>query len=312
MVNPNILSEKQKIRRNRRMTYTSDTIFDIFNYLFVTIIFIAVLYPVLHVCSASVSRASAIISGKVGILPVGFSLEAYKLVFNYPGIIDGYKNTVFYTLVGTLISVVLTVMAAYPLSRKDLPGRNIIMFLFTFTMLFSGGLIPTFLLVRNLGIYNTIWAILLPPALSTYNVIVTRTFFQTSIPVELLEASQIDGCGNLKFIVSIVLPLSGPIIAVNCLYYAVGQWNNYYNAMIYLQSKELYPLQTYLREILVQNSFDNTILIGSDVHTIAKKQELQTIMKYALIVVSSVPLIIAYPFVQKYFVKGVMIGSLKG
>lgn len=204
----------------------------------------------------------------------------------------------------------MTLLAAYPLSRKDLDGRNILMFLFVFTTMFSGGLIPTYLLIKDIGILNTPWAMLLPGAINMWNMIVTRTYFQTSIPNEILEAAKIDGCSDYRFLWKIVLPLSRPIIAVIALFYAVSHWNQFFNALIYLKKQNLYPLQVVLRDILVQNDVDVSML--ADTEDAAKREGLRELLKYALIVVSSVPMMAIYPFVQKHFVKGVMIGSLKG
>ena len=219
-------------------------------------------------------------------------------------------NSFYYAVLGTSINLVMTCLAAYPLSRKDLRGRNLIMGLFTFTMFFSGGLIPGFLLVSDLGMMNTVWAMVLPGAISVYNMILARTYFQSSIPVELLEASQIDGCNNTRFILKVVIPLSKPILAVLCLYYAVGHWNSYLNALLYLNDARRYPLQIVLRDILMLTQVDFSESL--DTEFLLKQQEIATLMKYSLIIVASLPVLIAYPFVQKYFVKGVMIGSLKG
>lgn len=291
----------------------NDVFFDICNYAVVTIIFLIVLHPLVFVISSSISSPMAVMQGRVKLFPVGFDLTAYKTIFQYGDIFIGYRNSLFYSVVGTAINVILTVMAAYPLSRKDFYGRNVLMFIFTFTMYFGGGLIPSYLLVKDLGMINTIWAMMIPGALSVYNVIITRTFFQTSIPDGLLEAASIDGCGNTRFLLSIVLPLSGPIIAVNALFYAVGHWNSFFDALLYLSKRQLFPLQIFLREILVQNQIDYANVRSSgQIEELLKKQEVINLLKYALIVVASIPLMVVYPFVQKYFVKGLMIGSIKG
>lgn len=260
--------------------------------------------------SASISSPAAVINGDMWLWPVGITFDGYRAVFNNPRIITGFQNSLFYTVTGTFVSVVLTILAAYPLSRRDLAGRNVIMFLFLFTMLFGGGIIPTYLTVRWVGILDTRWALIIPAAISVWNVIITRTFFQTTIPDELLEASQLDGASDFRFVWDNVIPLSGPIIAVNALFYAVGQWNTYFNALIYLTDPSLFPLQLILREILVQNqvNFDQI----SNVEEMIRRQDLRDLLKYALIVVASVPVLIIYPFVQKHFVRGIMIGSLKG
>lgn len=288
----------------------SDRVFTVINYAMLSIFLIVVLYPLIYVVSASFSSSSAVLSGKVWLWPVEPTLEGYRAVFKNTMVAKGFMNTLFYTLAGTVINLILSVMAAYPLSRKDFRGRSVFMLLFVFTMLFNGGLIPTYLLVKDLGMIDTIWSMLIPGALSVWNVIIMRTYFQTTIPQELLEASQLDGCTDFRFLWRIVLPLSGPILAVIALFYAVGHWNQYFNAMIYLKSADLYPLQLVLRDILVQNEV-NIEMLG-DAKTAAARQGLRELLKYSLIVVTSVPLLIVYPFLQKFFVKGVMIGSLKG
>ncbi|WP_212980887.1 carbohydrate ABC transporter permease [Paenibacillus azoreducens] len=288
----------------------SDRLFTIANYTVLTLIMIIVLYPLVYVVSASFSSSSAVLSGRVWLWPVEPTLDGYRAVFKNGMVVRGFMNTLFYTLAGTGINLLFTVLAAYPLSRKDFRGRNIFMLLFVFTMMFNGGLIPTYLLVKNLGMIDTVWSMLIPAALSVWNVIIMRTYFQTTIPGELLEASQLDGCTDFRFLLRIVLPLSGPILAVIALFYAVGHWNQYFNAMIFLKRAELYPLQLILRDILVQNEI-NIDMLG-DAKTAAARQGLRELLKYSLIVVTSVPLLVVYPFVQKFFVKGVMIGSLKG
>lgn len=288
----------------------ADRWFTILNYAVLSILLIVVLYPLVFVVSASFSSSTAVLSGRVWLWPVEPTLEGYRAVFKNAMVVKGFLNTMFYTVAGTGINLVFSVMAAYPLSRKDFRGRNGFMLLFVFTMMFSGGLIPSYLLVKDLGMIDTVWAMLLPAALSVWNVIIMRTYFQTTIPDELLEASQLDGCSDLRFLLRIVLPLSGPILAVIALFYAVGHWNQYFNAMIYLKRAELYPLQLVLRDILVQNEV-NIDMLG-DAKTAAARQGLRELLKYSLIVVTSFPLLVVYPFVQKFFVKGVMIGSLKG
>lgn len=288
----------------------SDRAFTIFNYVMLSLFLIIVAYPLIYVFSASFSNPSAVISGKMWLWPVDVTLDGYRAVFRNGRIVTGFQNALFYTVVGSVVSVILTVLAAYPLSRKDLAGRNGIMFLFVFTMLFSGGLIPTYLVVREVGLLNTRWALIFPAALSVYNMIITRTFFQSTIPDELLEAAQLDGCSDFRFVKDVVFPLSGPIIAVNVLFYSIAQWNQYFNAMIYLTNPDLFPLQLVLREILIQNQVDFSQI--SDVNQLMARQQLQDLLKYSLIVVASAPLLIIYPFVQKHFVRGVLIGSLKG
>jgi len=288
-----------------------DRIFNYINYTFLAFLTIIVLYPLVFVVSASFSSTEAVAAGKVWLFPVDFSLKGYETVFNYGLVWTGYANSLFYTSVGTIINVVLTIMAAYPLSRDDFKGRNVFMFILFFTMLFNGGLIPTYLLVKDLGMLNTRWALIIPNAMSVFNVIIARTYFKTTIPKELLESAQLDGCSDFRFLRRIVLPLSGPIIAVVALFYAVGHWNAYFNALIYLRDQSLYPLQLVLQNILVQSQISPDMMGSIDVETQQQLLGLEQLLKYSLIVVASVPILIMYPFVQKHFVKGVMIGSIK-
>lgn len=294
-----------KVKKSR-----SDKTFDIVVLIILTLLLIQVLYPLVYIVSASFSSPSAVTSGKVVLFPVDFSLDGYKAVFENKDIWLGYKNTIIYTVFGTFINVAVTLMAAYPLSRRDLGGRGILTFFFTFTMLFGGGMIPNYILIRELHLMNTRWAILLPGALSVYNMIVARTFIQNNIPDELLEASQLDGCSDTKYFFRIILPLSKAIIAVLVLFYGVGHWNAYFNAFLYLNDRNLYPLQIFLREILVNNTMDLNSF--TDPTLLEAKQGLADLLKYSLIIVASVPVLCLYPFAQKYFVKGVMIGSVKG
>jgi multiple sugar transport system permease protein/putative aldouronate transport system permease protein len=291
-----------------------DKIFSVINRIFLGICILIIVYPLIYIISSSFSDPNAVLAGRVILWPVDFSLAGYKAVFQYNRIWTGYANSIYYAGLGTLINVILTIMAAYPLSRKDFNGRNILMFLFTFTMLFNGGLIPTYLVMQKLNLINTRWAMILPTAIAVWNVIITRTYFQTSIPNELLEASKIDGCNDIKFLLKIVIPLSGPIIAVITLFYAVYHWNSFFSALMYLRDYKLYPLQMVLRDILIQNEVDTLAgAVGSiDMEQQAKLEGISELLKYSLIIVASLPLLIAYPFVQKYFVKGVMIGAIKG
>jgi putative aldouronate transport system permease protein len=287
-----------------------DRAFNVFNYLILTLFLVAVAYPLIYVVSASFSNARAVTSGQVWLWPVDVTLEGYEAVFEHNLLVRSFLNSVFYTVAGAAVSVVLTVLAAYPLSRKDLYGRNVIMFLFFFTLLFSGGLIPTYLVVKELGMLNTRWAMILPAALSVYNMIITRTYFQTAIPDELLDAAKIDGASDFRFLWNVVIPLSGPIVAVNALFYGVAQWNQFFSALIYLTDQDLWPLQLVLREILVQNQVSAEMM--TDIQDMVRRQNLRELLKYSLIVVATVPVLIVYPFVQKHFVKGALIGSLKG
>ena len=287
-----------------------DRIFNAVNYALLGAYLLVVLYPLIYIVSASLSSPMAVTSGQVRLWPVEPTPIAYTMIFRDPAIVRGFLNSVFYAVVGTSVNVVLTLLAAYPLSRKDLPGRGWIMFFFFFTTLFSGGLIPTYLVVRDLGLLNTRWALILPTALSVWNMIITRTYFQTAIPDELLDAAKIDGASDVRFLRDVVLPLSGPIVAVNALFYAVGHWNAYFDALIYLSDESLFPLQLVLREILVQNQ--TNLQMTGNVQSVLARENLADLLKYALIVVATLPLLLVYPFVQKHFVKGALIGSLKG
>jgi len=264
----------------------------------------------LFILSASFSSAASVNAGRVWIIPVNPTLYNYSMVFRYPSIYTGYRNTFFYTSAGTIINVIVTLLCAYPLSRKDLLGRGFFTFLFSFTMIFSGGMIPSYILMRNLNLLNTVWAMLLPGALGVTNMIITRTYFQSSIPGELLEASRLDGCSDTQYFFRVLLPLSHSVIAVITLFYAVGHWNSWFGAFLYLSNRNLYPLQLFLRQILVQNQFSADVLV--DTEAAEQLMGIQEVLKYAIIVVSTVPLMCFYPFAQKHFVKGVMIGSLKG
>ncbi|MDQ1908964.1 carbohydrate ABC transporter permease [Paenibacillus sp. GD4] len=289
---------------------TGDKIFNIVNYVMLSLFFIAVLYPLIYIISASFSSTEAVISGRVWLWPVEPGLKGYEAVFSNKAIWSGFANSLFYTVVGTIVNVVLTLMAAYPLARKDFIGRNLIMFIFVFTIMFSGGLIPNYMLVKDLGLLDTRWAMIIPSALSVFNVIITRTYFQTNIPNEMLEAAQVDGSTDWQFLTRIVLPLSGPIVAVISLFYAVNHWNSYFSALLYLKDRDLYPLQLVLRSILIQNQIDPSMVMSEE--DLVARQGLADLLKYSLIVVATVPVLIIYPFVQKHFVKGVMIGSIKG
>lgn len=286
-----------------------DRVFMFFVYLFLTFCLLVVLYPLVYIVSASFSDPLAVTSGRVWLFPVDFTLRGYEVTFQNPQIITGYLNSLFYTVFGTLISVVLTVLVAYPLSRHDLYGGGIIMFLITFTLIFSGGLIPTYLVVKDLGMIDTRWAMLIPQAIAAFQVIIARTFFRSAIPFELVEAAELDGCNDLQFLWRVVLPLSKPIIAVLALMYAVSQWNGYFDALIYLKSADLQPLQLVLRNILILNTTSSGSM---DATAMAQRQQLADLLKYCLVVVATVPVLLIYPFVQRYFVKGMLIGSIKG
>ena len=286
-----------------------DKAFDVMDYVLLPIGFLLVAYPLYFVLIASVSDPIAVYEGRVILYPIKPTLEGYARIFSYESLFTGYKNTLIYTAVGTSINVVMTITAGYALSRRDLVGRNVMMMGVMITMIFSGGMIPNYLLVRSLKLYNTMWALILPGAVSTWNLIVTRTFFQQTIPEELREAAELDGCGDTSFFIRVVLPLSSSIIAVMVLFYAVSHWNSYYNALLYLSTTAKYPLQLVLRNILIVNTLDDMV---NDVATQAAQQRMGDLIKYGMIIVSSLPLLILYPFLQKYFVHGVMIGAIKG
>ena len=236
--------------------------------------------------------------------------KPYKRVFANNDIMLGYKNTVFYTLTGIAVNLAMTVAGAYPLSRKDFYGRNFLMLLFTFTMFFSGGLIPTYLVIQRLNLINNFWVMIIPGAVSVYNMIIMRTFFQSTIPGELQEAAFIDGCSNIRILLKIVLPLSMPIIAVMVIFYGVAHWNAFFSALIYISDRTKYPLQLILREILIQNQMQE--MMNQDTESLAQQQIMAEGIKYAVVIVASLPVLILYPFLQRYFVKGVMVGAIKG
>lgn len=301
----NIEFREMKVRSSR-----GDRVFYAVCGIVVAFLTLLVLYPIIYVLSASFSSPAALVAGKVVLWPVDVGLEGYEAVFNYDKVWIGYRNTIFYVILGTSINIIVTLCCAYPLSRKTLPGRGIFMGIFTFTMLFGAGMIPDYILMKNLKLINTIWAMVLPGAMSVYNMIVARTFLQNSIPEDLLDAARIDGCDDFRYFFSIILPLSKAIIAVLGLWYAVGHWNAYFNAFLYLKDQQLYPLQIFLKDVLVSNQFSAEDMM--DPETIIAMQNRKLLLKYSLIVVSTAPLFFFYPFVQKYFVKGVMIGSVKG
>ena len=304
-----------RLRSSQRSPQTiqesrGDKIFSRLNYIFLSIILILILYPLIYTVSASFSAPTAVMSGKVTLFPVDFTLIGYQKIFEYPTLVKGMLNSLFYTIVGSSVSVVLTVMAAYPLTRKDLPGRRFLTMLFFFPMLFSGGLIPFYLVVRDVGLVNTRWALIFPTALSVWNLIITISFLRASIPEELYEAAQIDGCSDIGFLFKIVLPLAKALIAVLFLVYAVAQWNQYFLALVLQTNPDLAPLQIVLRNILILNKIDLGML--ADIRSLAEQQALQEQLKFSSIVVASVPVLLLYPFVQKYFVQGLTIGAIKG
>ncbi|MEC0260224.1 carbohydrate ABC transporter permease [Paenibacillus lautus] len=287
-----------------------DRLFDIINYILLAIVLTIVLYPLIFVAVASISNPAAVVKGEVWLLPKEINFTGYEKVFANKEILNGYMNTILYTVVGTIVNVGMTILAAYPLSRKDFRGRNIFTALFVFTMFFSGGLIPTYLIVKDLGMTNTMWALIIPNAVAVWNIIIMRTFFQQSIPFEIQESAQIDGCGNFKILLKIILPLSMPILAVMTLFYSVAHWNSFFSALIYLTERDKYPLQLFLREILIQSNMQDMIQTSEEslVKTIMEAESI----KYALVIVANLPILMLYPFLQRYFVKGMVIGAIKG
>ncbi|HJF33845.1 MAG TPA: carbohydrate ABC transporter permease [Sporosarcina psychrophila] len=287
----------------------ADRTFTIFNYVFLTIVALLVIYPLVFVVSASLSNPQYVVSGEMWLWPKEFTLEAYEKVFKNKDIINGFVNTLKYTVFGTILNVIMTILAAYPLSRRDLKGRGVIMAFIIFTIFFSGGLVPTYLLIRDLGMLDTFWVMIIPNAVAVWNIIIMRTFFQ-AIPHELEESAKMDGSGNFRILWSIVLPLSFPVIAVMVLFYSVGHWNSYFQALIYLQDQDKFPLQLILRQILIQGQTDDMIQATSE-SFLAQQLSVEG-LKYAVLIVANLPMLMLYPFLQRYFVKGVMIGSLKG
>ena len=302
---------KKTLARNKGIKDPlEDRILFAVNGIILTLICIVFAYPIIYVLSSSFSNPEAVKTGKVLLWPVDPGLQGYKAVFSHKSIMTGYRNTILYTFFGTILNVTLTMMAAYPLSRKDFPFRGFFMFLFIFTMFFGGGLIPSYILMVQLRLIDTVWSVLLPGAVAAYYMVIVRTFLINSIPNELLEAAMIDGCTDSQYFFRILLPLSKAVLAVITLFYAVGHWNSYFNAMLYLNNDQLWPLQIILRNILIANKVNLSEIHDPDL--IAAKMGMEDLLKYALIIVSSAPIICMYPFVQKYFIKGVMIGSIKG
>lgn len=285
-----------------------DRIFDFCVICFLLAVAVVTLYPFLHITAVSFSSSQAVSQYKVSFYPIGFNLQAYKAVLDNPSIWTGYFNTILYTTVGTAINIMITTVTAYALSKKDLYAKRFFSAVFVFTMFFSGGMIPNYIVVKNLGLLDTMWAVILPPALSTYNMIIMRTYFE-GFSEELEDAARIDGCSPLGVLWRIILPVSAPIMLTISLYYAVFHWNSYFHPMLYLQTKKKFPLQVFLQQILISgetafanasSSIDSSQLLVSEA------------VKYATIIVAVLPIIILYPFIQKYFTKGALTGSVKG
>lgn len=302
-------AERRAERARRIREPRTDRIFLFCVYLLLTVFLVVVLAPLLYILASSFSSPEAVSSGRVLFWPVEFSLRGYHAVFQNPQIVQGYLNSLFYTVVGTIVSVTMTLAIAYPMSRRTLVGRNVVMTVILFTMLFTGGLIPTYLVVQSAGLLDTRWALIIPQAIGVWQVIIARTYLRTAIPDELVEAAQLDGCGDLRFLWSVVIPLAKPMIAVVALMYAIMQWNSYFDALIYLKSPDLFPLQLVLRNILILNTTGGGAV---DASVVLQRQQLADLLKYSLIVVASVPVLLIYPFVARYFTKGIMIGAVKG
>ncbi len=294
----------EKSKRFRKLTK-----FDLLVYVLTLLILIVILYPIYFVVIASFSDPTAVASGKVWLLPQGFTFDGYMELFRHSNIWIGYRNTILYTAGGTLVGLFINLTAAFVLSRKDFMGRKFIMTLFVITMFFNGGLIPTFVTVKQVGLYDNPLVMIIPFSVSAFNVIVARTFFKSSIPEELWEQAKIDGCGNIRYFVQIVLPLSKAIISVLALWIAVGMWNSYFNALIYLKDSNYHPLQLILRNILITNNMQTALGTGEAAQIALR---LSNLMRYSVIVISTIPIMCIYPLVQKHFNKGIMIGSVKG
>lgn len=297
------MNKSKSIHRSK-----GDITFRVVTIVVMVLVCVAIIYPLYYVLLASITDPVVVNSGKILLYPESLYLEGYQTTLNYTPLWAGYKNTIIYTVVGTAVALVCTITAGYALSRRDLVGRRVIMFLFTFTMFFSGGIIPMYLTVKQLNIYDTMWAVILPVAVSAYNLIVCRSFFD-DLPPALLEAAKIDGCSDFGYFFKIAVPLSSTIIAVMCLFYATALWNQFFNPLMYLSSDSKMPLQVVLRNLILMNQANQMGSSGSDLVT---KQKLVEQLKYCVIVVSAAPLLVAYPFLQKYFAKGVTIGAVKG
>ena len=300
----------QKTDRNHIKPSVGDKTLTVSVILITALFALVVFIPLWNIVVSSFSDVNAVLGGRVSLWPVDFSLDGYKAVLSNKDVGTGYLNTLAYTVIGTIVNISVTMICAYPLTRRELPFRGLIMFLFTFTMFFGGGLIASYLNISNLHMINTFWVMILPGAMSVYNMVLARTFIQSSIPNDLMEAARIDGCSYTRYLFKIVLTLSPAILAVLALNYAVGHWNSYFIALIYLRDRSRFPLQLFLREILIANTIDDSLLVDPESNEI--RQGLADVLKYALIVISTLPVLCFYPFAQRYFMQGIMIGSLKG
>ena len=292
----------------------SDVIYDTILFILLSLVFLVVAYPLYFVIISSVSDPIAVSNGEVTFYPIGFTLDGYREVFKTNTVVRGFLNSLLYTVCGVSVNLLVTLPTGYALSRKDFALKKFVTFFYMLTMFIGGGMMPTYLIVKQTGLLNSMWALIIPGAMGVYNMIVAKTFFTTNIPLELMEAARLDGCGNTRFFFHIVLPLSGAITAILVLYYGQGHWNSYFSALLYINDREKWPLQLELRNILLLNT--NTMtkeFITEEMRKEqARREALANMMKYSLIIISSIPMLIVYPFVQKHFVKGVMIGSVKG
>ena len=301
--------EKMQLKKKNALRDTkSDVVFYIINWFFLALVALIIIYPLYFIVIAAISEPEAVLAGEVFLYPVRITMDGFAKIMEREDVWRGYLNTIIYTALTVVLSLIVTIPAGWALSRKTLPGKKIFMIYFIIPMFFGGGLIPFYNVMSSLGLVNTIWAIILPSILSVWNLFMTKTFFESSIPGGLIEAAKIDGAGQFRIFFSLVIPLSKAVIAVMALYYAVGQWNSYFNAMIFLQDEKMYPLQLVLKEILIAS--ESTV--GGSGETILEQFRLANQLKYVSVIVSSVPVLLLYPFVQKYFAQGVMIGSLKG
>lgn len=286
-----------------------DKIFGIVNSFLLLVVLAIVMYPLIFVISASISNQLVVSSGEMWLFPKELTFVGYRKVFQNHDILVGYGNTILYTVVGTSINLIMTILAAYPLSRRKFAGKNIIMFIMVFTMFFSGGMIPTYLIIKNIGMLNTMWSLVIPNAVAVWNIIIMRTFFQESVPAEVQEAAMIDGCSHTGILLRVMLPLSMPILAVMTLFYCVDHWNSYFSALIYLTDRAKFPLQLILREILIQNQMDK---MSGGAASLSEQIMYGQAIKYAVVVVANLPVFLLYPFLQRYFVQGMTIGAIKG
>ena len=295
-----------------RLRLPGDWSFHIVNYTFLTLFAVIILYPLWYVLVSSVSSAYAVITNQVWLFPVEFHLDAYRAVFQHRLIMSGYMNSLIYMVFGTMVNVALLLTAAYPLSRKNFPGRNIFAVFFFITMFFSGGMIPNFVLINQLGLFNTRTALIVPFGFSAFNMIIVLSYFRNSLPEELFESAQMDGCNDIWFFFRIAIPLSTPVIAVVTLMHAIGHWNGFFRALLFVNDTALFPLQLVLRDILFVTQMSPDMLAMIDDARLADLINVMELLRFSVIVVGALPVLILYPFIQRYFVKGMMIGSIKG